>query len=425
MTLSFLRCKIIDKIIHFRQTMKLSSYVINNTTARLERNHESATIYRYLGTDICKPQKDINIKRFKGLTQFYNPAIVRAFEKFQIQDTSNTKLLEIHRCATNMLISLDSDMLRYRENMNKNDNRAIAGRKFSYKVETARRTAGELSSTVLGDIKSDKELIALSSFMAILMPKSEGVWFNFDKNLSFRLDEFSMESLVLSAHAIMATKTNLRLNNIFCTPNLVADRIFSTTKLSLLHDNMVENLPSNDIPPISTSSLQCVSSKSFEQIALYLQILSVKKPEDSYKYGSKLNPNPDRKNLEKVAEEFIDFLSTNKEPIQFLTLRGIWVSASLLDLPNSYQLYKALYDQIYRSITVEPMQIIDQEDAIYSLFESMKLAKFKNGKLVKEICHLLDIHGFDLENYGIHVYMFIRIYVYIHIYMYIYIYTNI
>jgi hypothetical protein len=354
-----------------------------------------------------RPQDNINMKRThenlkgsKGLSQFYNPAIVRAFEEFQMQDTSNGDLLEIFRCAQDFLISLDSNIFWYKEQMSRNDNRAIANRRFSDKVQCDRRTAGDSSSKVLASIKTDKELIALSSFMAILMPMSERVWSEFDKNLSSRLHEFSLDSLVLAAHAIIATKSNLRIESRHSSPHLVAEKIFSTIRLSLLHENVVKNSPSVDIHPVSTDSLQCASSRSFEQIALYLQILSVIKPEDPYKYGSVLNPNPDTKNLEKVAEWFINSLSTNKEPINFLTFRVMWESASLLDLPNSYQVYKVLYDQIHRSIVTEPMQIINQEEAIYSLFESMKVAKFKNGKLVKEICNLLDTHDFNIVNYG-------------------------
>lgn len=393
-------CKRIDKISCFRQITKLL-----NSSLRVS----SATL---LETKLRKkygprPQDYINMKKThenlkgsKGLSQFYNPAIVRAFEEFQIQDTSNGDLLEMFRCAQDFLISLDSDIFWYKEQMSKNDDRAIANRMFSDKVQNDRRTAGDTSSKVLANIKTDKELIALSSFMAILMPMSERVWSEFDRDLSSRLDKFSLDSSLIAVHAMIATKSNLRLDSRFSSPHLVAEKIYSTIKLSLLHENGVENSPSVDMHPVSTDSLQCVRSRLFEQIALYLQILSVVKPEVPYKYGIVQNPNPDAKNLEKVSEWLINSLSTIKEPINFLSFRMIWESASLLNLPNSYQVYKVLYDQIHRSIMTEPMQIIDQEEAIYSLLESMKVAKFKNGKLVKEICNLLDTHGFNIVNYG-------------------------
>lgn len=381
---SYFRCKLNDKITHLRHITQLSSAAANRSTARLGERPNSAKLEKKVNT--------VKIERFLSLNRYYNPAVLRAYREFNIRDTNNKKLIEIYRSAERMLMFLESD--------NRGKKRAIANRYYTPSIESARRTAGELSFTVFEDIKTDKELIALSSFMAILMPKSERVWFLFDENLSLRLEEYSLDSVVLSAHAIISTKFNLKLDNKFKTPNLVATRIFSTTKLSLIHESVIEELPSDNLSLKSEGSLKCVNSKLFEQLALYLQILSVIKPEDPYQYGSKKNANPDKKNLEKVAEEIISLLSRNTEPVKFQTLQGLWLNAPSLDLPNSYQLYKALYDQIYRSISTEPKQIIDEEDAIYSLFESMKLAKFKNGKLVKEISNILDIHGFNLEFYG-------------------------
>ena len=75
----------------------------------------------------------------------------------------------------------------------------------------------------------------------------------------------------------------------------------------------------------------------------------------------------------------------------------VWEHAPLLDLPNSYEIYKALYDQVLYSISTEPLQVVNQEEAVTTLFESMKKARFKNGRLITEICKILSDRGFSVD----------------------------
>ena len=75
----------------------------------------------------------------------------------------------------------------------------------------------------------------------------------------------------------------------------------------------------------------------------------------------------------------------------------VWERAPLLDLPNSYEVYKSLYDQVLYSISTEPLQVVNQEEAVTTLFESMKKARFKNGRLITEICKILSERGFCVD----------------------------
>ena len=80
-------------------------------------------------------------------------------------------------------------------------------------------------------------------------------------------------------------------------------------------------------------------------------------------------------------------------PIKIHTLRFVWQNASKLDLPNSYMLYKTLYEHVLYSLSINSIQIVNQEITILSLLESMRMAKFKNIQLIQRVFKIIGERG--------------------------------
>jgi hypothetical protein len=117
--------------------------------------------------------------------------------------------------------------------------------------------------------------------------------------------------------------------------------------------------------------------------------------------SAKLRHNPEgRRALENISAHCAKILFSSIHPIKLRALRPLWETAPRVELPNSYEMYKALYEQVFYSISSEPLQIVNQEEAVTTLLESMWKSKFKNGKLLNEVSTILTLRGFETQKYG-------------------------
>jgi hypothetical protein len=110
------------------------------------------------------------------------------------------------------------------------------------------------------------------------------------------------------------------------------------------------------------------------------------------------------KALENISAHCAEILSSSVCPIKFSALRPLWEAAPKVNLPNAYDMYKALYEQIFYSVSTEPLQLANQEEAVTTLLESMRKSQFKNTRLINEVCSILHSQGFEHSKYGVRLF---------------------
>jgi hypothetical protein len=273
------------------------------------------------------------------------------------------------------------------------------------------------------------------------MPKSSALWHSFDDIMHKKLSQLNnsivpntnisgylgvkYEIFLLASHAITTASQYLKLrSNEMKTPKYLFQTIFElkrqikTNSLSEgtgVSSNIFESLANLPVAlnqeevfaPVGV--IQVRDSKPIELLALQLHLVSSQLYSGSGNNGTSLTDLKQYQGLrpailEDLSNYSLKILSTLPTPIRLLSLRSIWENASKIDLPNSYLVYKKLYQQVVYSITTEPMQIINQDDTICSLLESMVQAKFKSSDLISKLYGLLSVHGMDYQRYGVRLF---------------------
>jgi hypothetical protein len=357
---------------------------------------------------------------------FYHPAVMRAFKEFRPEDTRHRGVREIHKLAEEHLIFLESRIHKPRIKY-----------QTPVEVEKRRRLAGSSAARAVAQVKTDKELMTVAACLAILVPRSAHMWVALDQAISDRAADFSVDAVVLCAHTILCAVDALGTRkSTFRTPqvaaNILAERwssgdgVFPSATIR----------PADDLIFAAVVGSRVEHSPAVEQVGLYMHILQAayRPPYHHHHHhrthhvsssspplfpstaaaaaalsasasASEATSMPRmKKTLEMLSVHCLRTLSESVNPVKFLTLRTVWEQAPLLDLPNSYDLYKALYDQVLYSISTEPLQVVNQEEAVTTLLESMKKARFKNGRLINEVCKILGERGFSVDKHGVRMF---------------------
>lgn len=319
------------------------------------------------------------------VSPYYHPAVIREFRSYQPEHSKNHAMKALRLSAEKYLVKLNKEA----------DLAYFLKSKYSSRpasIESIRFKSAPHLFTALKTIKSEEELKAFAAFLVILMPTSKAAWYKLDKILSRKLSKSSRETAFLFAYACMNAQKELRLerSNII-TPKMLlkklqADCISEGNVLgSVVFDEDMTNFG-------EIGGLQVVDSKAVEQFSLQLALFANNQHEVK---------SLSKKILEDMTDHGVKVLSSLHSPVKFQTLRRVWENISKVDLPNSYLLYKSLYEQIGYSISANSLQTLHQEEPIGELFNCMVQSNHKSNKLIHDVWSRMSDRGISYEALGV------------------------
>lgn len=403
------------------------SFIIAKLKSRIAQelpsNCRSITHRRFFCTDFaknCLSTREKNLQWnldgiFATANNHFSSAVMLAFDDMKQETMTNEDLSKLRRSAQSILLN----------SLNQGSN--------NHRIEQTRRAVGEAVEKILPTIRTDSELIVFASCMAIIMPRSERSWLSCDKEICMNSSIFSLNSLSLFTAVLLSASKKLRISvDRLITPETIAKLILnSTTTISIIGTNedfitqqqssllndRIETCLDNTPAKISTPSLfpeneeekldlknlgsgTHINIRIIIQVGLYLQLLSKCNERNnliSIVYTENL----------KILSDLSQSLLTSKlilYPIK--VLEPLWREIPTVKLADSSTIYRDLYKQISYSLSVNPMQIKNQETLVKSLLESMIISKVLDRKLINEIFDIIDHHGYDKRKYGMSFFYF-------------------
>ena len=374
----------------------------------------------------------------------FNPAIVRAFKDSRLIKTKNQSFKGATKVTEKALLALNKKISRA----------SLDTMQVSYlppSVESARVRAEQDFVRTFRTLRTDDELKAITSFMAILLPRSPHLWNEFDRFISQRFTSnpvVHLELALLAAYAFHRSKTsygnflkdktmvaanhnntnnnqqqqsNKKNNAISRTSQAVVQFLVdvkkqqqqssasSTTAANSIgasfasdqnvfeifsDDNVFQNNTTEVFAPVGV--LQARDNRAVEILGLQLNLMA--------NHHHLLPEGVKRQILQDLTNHCLKVLSSTHTPVKLSTLREVWENAPKIALPNAYSMYKQLYQQVIYSISTEPLQIIHQEDGICTLFESMIASRFKSSQCISKLHELVSSRGMDYQRVGVRLF---------------------
>eukprot|EP01032_Pedospumella_encystans_P031556 gene31556-35622_t len=266
-------------------------------------------------------------------------------------------------------------------------------------------------------LRSDKEQQYVASVLAITIPASEPMWREYNQGIVklLNMDKIcSIDTGLLAYHALLATGPELRMRSNWKTPialmNMIVRRRKELTQAKIQANafdfaaecNQLATKKATQPANTESSSLNGESktrdSKELERLGLIMQLLAT--PAISVPKGAQ---ESSAFNLvgQDATEYGVKVLTTLKGPAPISALKVVWKYAPRCNLPNSYLFYKTFFEQVLRSLTADPLQLVGDEDAVVSLLESMVASKFKSTAIIVNLFEILAQGGFDYQRIGL------------------------
>ncbi len=327
----------------------------------------------------------------------YNPAIIRAFKDAKAVKSTNEDFLKVLRITEDALIIINKKLERKPN---------VGSFNFSYMplgVSNARNKVEKILSHSMKAVSNYEELKGIAAAMQILLPQSPRLWQDFDRLVHSKLRHYGLDFALLAAYSVQEAAKGLRLDRSkIRTPTaalqLLLDHRSETTK-NIFDAFTTSQQGFEVLAPIGATQVR--DDRSVELLGLQLHLVA---SQDSFQHHSQANQLYRKRLLEDLTLHCVRILSSLHAPVKLSLLRQIWELAPKIDLPDSYMLYKTLYQQVMYSITTEPLQIVQQEDALCSLFESMIESQFKSSQLLLKLQELIQIRGLDCHRVGVRLF---------------------
>jgi hypothetical protein len=363
---------------------------------------------------------------FAHISGSFHPAVVRAFKNSRVVAKPSNQYLELLQKTEKTLLSLNDRV----STRNISPSQAI---QFMPRIESARYRLKEYLHRVVKHTKRDEEVMGYTALMVIFQPRNIEMWEDFDKLIVNRLSaktDYNMELALLASYALKNYCLNSKVSDhVFLTPkkvfhDLIRHRVqlknrssSSSSPTSSSNNNnesaMTENtfdyllsFPREDLF-ISLGTNPLVDSKKLEMLSLQFHLFNFVKfaPPNAFDLPNSTHHIPKLESLgDELTQHAMTIFNSIQNPIKLRALQSIWEIIYFIQLPNSYFVYKKLYQLIYNSIVIDPMQIItNQEEMLISLYQSMITSGFKNKILIDKINELLLKYGFDYDKYGIRI----------------------
>jgi hypothetical protein len=429
---------------------------LSNTSILLRKRSSSFPIARFVSSSAEYFQNMNNKKAsdndhlllattdpFAHISSSFHPAVVRAFKNSRVVANPSNQYLELLQ-KTEKTVLLLNDQISTR---NISPSQAS---QFMPRFESARYLLKDYLHRVVKFTQRDEEVMGYTALMVIFQPRNFEIWEDFDKQIANRLatkTDYNMELALLASYALKNYCLNSKVSNhVFLTPkkvfhDLIRHRVkmknlsktrpknrsatssssssSSSSPTSSSNNNnydssMIKNtfdyllsFPREDLF-ISLGTNHLVDSKKLEILSLQFHLFNFIKFAPPNAYDLPHSTDDDIPKLQSLGDELTQHAMTVfnsiQNPIKLRSLQSIWEIIYCIHLPNSYFVYKKLFQLIYNSIVIDPMQIItDQEEMLISLYQSMITSGFKNVILIDKINELLLKYGFNYDKYGIRI----------------------
>eukprot|EP01041_Mallomonas_annulata_P011282 gene11282-23600_t len=385
---------------------------------------------------------------YGNLALYYHNSVIRTVHGFDSKDKNDT---------LSIICSQSKEIMKYmKDRMHKLNGRRIGSINLPIRIQKYRDKAVANIPRLLSDIRSDSDLRAIGACLVVLMPYSSALWTTVDNKFAQLVasETFGIECCLLAAHACVQARhqygwKNMKLATVAAIqkrlqtpPPSITSTLTTGTTGGTIDEGSGSGvgvgvgppswflLPENTANMTTTTTTISATSNSadnirvehnaaIDYIGLLLETLSVRTHTHSQSSNDNGHDNDyghatasstatatatalvsNHALLSSVCELCLLSLSLRSpsSPVKLSSLRLVWEKASLLDLPNSYCMYKELFDQVYLSISADPLQLAYQEEAVVSLLEAMSRVHFKHSKLIQKITEIMQRQGFDKSN---------------------------
>jgi hypothetical protein len=348
----------------------------------------------------------------------FNPWVMRIFKQFK-EEPCSAKLILLRRsfnASEKVLIFLD----KYSGKFGKlKCNASITNSTFlPTGHQEYRKWMGNNAPLILKDLTRGEDYQSLASFMTILLPTNENAWVLYDTLVNEAITSHSLldkdiNTGLITSYALYNAMLQLKFQTRkFKTPISVVNHLlrlkYQNPGTNIFHHaslrTMTEANTRNELfAPIASTGMNGSSvraSPRVEKLGVLLFILhrtEWKHVDPQYVFKWKAL-------LQDITEYGVETLLSTHSPIKLNALQLIWQSAPGISLPNSSLFYKMFYEQVLYSLTLEPLQVSNEEMMMVTLLQSMHETKFKNSLLVSKLEEITIERGFDYQKAGISVF---------------------
>eukprot|EP01032_Pedospumella_encystans_P009256 gene9256-10914_t len=347
------------------------------------------------------------------LKKIFNPFVLRTYGELR-PELDQPALYNFRSTADNILKSAVLTLGPERGNMNTHTNSVVS------RYDIAQHLFDTMRS-----LRSDKEQQYVASVLAITIPASERMWKEYDQGMVklLNIDKVcSIDTGLLAFHAMFSSATSTRstgtkkwkIATYWKTPsalmNMIVRRrkqliqekrqanVFDFAEQCIQLAPMKENPPTNVEVNSEVEGALTRDSKELERLGLIMQLLATpslstpKTPQERTDYNLV--------GLE-ATEYGVKVLTTLKGPAPISALKVVWTHSPKCKLPNSYMFNKSLFEQVLRSLTADPRQLVGEEEDVLYLLQSMAAVKFKSSALTAILFDIYSQRDFDFEKFGL------------------------
>ena len=349
----------------------------------------------------------------------FNPWVIRIFKQFK-EEPCSAKLILLRRsfdASEKVLIFLDKNSGKFGKLKH---NASITNSSFlPTGYQEYRKLMGSRAPLILKDLTRGEDYQSLASFMTILLPTNESAWVLYDTLVneaitSHSLLEKDINTGLITSYALYNAMLQLKFQTRkFKTPISVINHLlklkYQNPGTNIFHHvslrTMTDANTRNELfAPIASTGMNGSSvraSPRVEKLGVLLFILH----RTEWKHLDPQYVLKWKALLQDITEYGVETLLSTHSPIKLNALQLIWQSAPGILLPNSSLFYKMFYEQVLYSLTLEPLQVSNEEMMMVTLLQSMHETKFKNSLLVSKLEEITLERGFDYQKAGISVFI--------------------
>ena len=257
-----------------------------------------------------------------------------------------------------------------------------------------------LAKELINDNVNSFEIQSLAAFMTILLPSSSNEWYELDKIICSKLNydylkNCGIHPLLMLSHLLSTAseKYPYNLRNHFRSQQVITNMIVMPDgNIPVLNDALNET----GVMKIDSVSGQLV------KVGLLLELLV---------------QSPNSLNLQKrtvlssklcaILDSMDKCVIENKENNIQLSLKLIeplWKYTPLLDLPDSFIVYRSLFKLCESCIEVDVENILFDENTMLSLLEGLETSSFKFKNLIRLIFTRMFTFGIGNLTHGIQIF---------------------
>ena len=315
---------------------------------------------------------------FPHLEKVYHPSIFRAYKESDTITVKDPVFNEAKELVHKVLLSLNRQAARV----------SLARNKL-YDIPARLESNGfaDKNYVNLFSRSDDRRAKALIAFIVLNQPRGLNIWLALDRYLCVNHATQNIDMKLLGAYALNGS------------PNHTAR--FPKMLLQQFLDGQIRinELPFTEGSGVfdSTASALVRDNQAVERLSLLLNLFAAQSA--ALKSAQRAKPS---EIMDEIADYSLKVLTAVQNPVKLGTLRHVWEAfAKIQTLPNTFELYRKLHQQISFSITTDPLQLAQSEECIASLLDNMVTSKFKSSVLLDRIFGIMKKQGMNCDAHGL------------------------